>query len=49
VMVASASGFYATKGLGKDEIRIAFVLCSPKLKEAMEVFKKGLEQYIKIN
>jgi len=49
VMVAPASGFYATKGLGKDEIRIAFVLCSPKLKEAMEVFKKGLEQYIKIN
>ena len=48
VMVASASGFYATKGLGKDEIRIAFVLCSPKLKEAMEVFKKGLEQYLKI-
>jgi len=49
VMVASASGFYATKGLGKDEIRIAFVLSSKKLKEAMEVFKKGLEQYIKIN
>ena len=49
VMVAPASGFYATKGLGKDEIRIAFVLSSKKLKEAMEVFKKGLEQYIKIN
>jgi len=49
VMVASASGFYATKGLGKDEIRIAFVLSSKKLKEAMEIFKKGLEQYIKIN
>ena len=49
VMVAPASGFYATKGLGRDEIRIAFVLSSKKLKEAMEVFKKGLEQYIKIN
>jgi len=48
VMVASASGFYATKGLGKDEIRIAFVLSSKKLKEAMEIFKKGLEKYIKI-
>ena len=48
VMVASASGFYATKGLGKDEIRIAFVLSSKKLKEAMEVFKKGLEKYLKI-
>ena len=48
VMVAPASGFYATKGLGKDEIRIAFVLSSEKLKEAMEIFKKGLEKYIKI-
>jgi aspartate aminotransferase len=48
VMVAPASGFYATKGLGKDEIRIAFVLSSKKLKEAMKVFQKGLEKYIKI-
>jgi len=48
VMVAPASGFYATKGLGRDEIRIAFVLSSAKLKEAMEIFKKGLEKYIKI-
>jgi len=47
VMVAPASGFYATKGLGKDEIRIAFILSSSKLKEAMEVFKIGLEKYIK--
>ena len=47
VMVAPASGFYATKNLGKDEVRIAFVLSVPKLKEAMEVFKKGLEKYIK--
>jgi len=48
VMVAPASGFYATKNLGKDEVRIAFVLSVPKLKEAMEIFKKGLEKYIKI-
>ena len=47
VMVAPASGFYATKGLGKDEVRIAFVLSSKKLKEAMKIFKKGLEKYIK--
>jgi len=48
VMVAPAEGFYATKGLGKDEIRIAFVLSAQKLKEAMKVFKKGLEKYKKI-
>jgi aspartate aminotransferase len=47
VMVAPASGFYATKGLGKDEVRIAFVLSSEKLKEAMEIFKKGLKEYLK--
>ena len=49
VMVAPASGFYATRGLGRNEIRIAFVLSSSKLKEAMEVFKIGLEKYIKLN
>ena len=47
VMVAPASGFYATPGLGKDEIRIAFVLSSPKLKAAMEILKRGLEEYKK--
>jgi aspartate aminotransferase len=47
VMVAPASGFYATKNLGKDEVRIAFVLSVSKLKGAMEVFKKGLEKYKK--
>jgi len=49
VMVAPASCFYATRGLGQNEIRIAFVLSSAKLKEAMEVFKIGLEKYIKLN
>jgi len=47
VMVAPASGFYATKGLGTDEIRIAFVLSSTKLKEAMEIFRLGLVEYKK--
>ena len=39
-MVAPGSGFYATEGLGKDEVRIAFVLSSQKLKEAMELLNK---------
>jgi len=47
VMVSPASGFYATKGLGKDEIRIAFVLSSPKLKRAINILGKGLWQYKK--
>lgn len=48
VMVAPAAGFYATKNLGRDEIRIAFVLSSSELKEAMKVFKKGLEAYLRL-
>ena len=47
VMVAPASGFYATPGLGKEEIRIAFVLSSPKLKEAMDILKISLKEYQK--
>jgi aspartate aminotransferase len=45
VMVAPAKGFYATMGLGKDEVRIAFVLSAPKLREAMKVFEEGLKRY----
>lgn len=47
VLVAPGSGFYASKNLGKDEFRIAFVLSSPKLKEAMKILKRGLEEYKK--
>ena len=45
VMVAPAEGFYVTRGMGKDEIRIAFVLKTAKLKKAMEVLRSGLETY----
>ncbi len=47
VAVAPMSGFYATKGLGKDAIRIAYVLESPKLREAVKILGKGLEAYAK--
>jgi aspartate aminotransferase len=45
VMAAPADGFYATEGLGKDEIRIAYVLEPEKLQRAIEILGKGLEQY----
>lgn len=45
VMVAPASGFYATEGLGVNEVRIAYVLKKEDLKKAMEVLKKALEVY----
>jgi aspartate aminotransferase len=45
VMVAPADGFYATPGLGKDEVRIAYVLGESKLVRAMEIFTRALEAY----
>ena len=45
VMLAPVAGFYASKGLGKDEVRIAFVLSAPKMKQAMSVLKIALEKY----
>jgi len=48
VMVSPASGFYATPGAGRDEIRIAFVLSAEKLKEAIEIFEKAVKQYLNL-
>ncbi|MEL6483537.1 MAG: pyridoxal phosphate-dependent aminotransferase [Bacteroidota bacterium] len=43
VMVAPAAGFYATPGLGKNQIRIAYVLEKEQLLKAVEILKSGLE------
>lgn len=45
VMLAPASGFYATPGLGKDEVRIAYVLKIDDLKNAMETLEAALKVY----
>ena len=45
VMMAPASGFYSTPGLGKDEVRIAYVLNQADLKRALVVLEKALEKY----
>jgi len=45
VMVAPAAGFYATKGLGLNEIRIAFVLSDDKMRKALKILKEGLKTY----
>ncbi len=47
VMVAPAPGFYATRGLGNDEVRIAYVLKKADLTQAVEVFAAGLAAYRK--
>jgi len=48
VMLAPASGFYATPGLGKNEVRIAFVYRPEILKKGLEILKIALEKYKKI-
>lgn len=45
VMVAPAAGFYATKGLGKNQIRIAYVLDKNTLKRAVAILKSALQSY----
>lgn len=45
VMLAPADGFYATPGLGRDEVRIAYVLNEADLARAMKVIASALEAY----
>ncbi len=47
VMVAPAAGFYATRGLGKNEVRIAYVLNTKALKRSVELLSKALTEYNK--
>lgn len=44
-MLAPASGFYATPGLGRNEVRIAYVLKEDKLIEAVRVIREALKVY----
>ena len=45
VMMAPGEGFYATPGLGVDEVRIAYVLNQTDLANAMTCLEAGLEAY----
>ena len=45
VMVAPASGFYSTSGLGKNEIRVAYVLNVDDLRNAIECLDEALKVY----
>ncbi|MBF0545592.1 MAG: pyridoxal phosphate-dependent aminotransferase [Candidatus Riflebacteria bacterium] len=48
VIVAPAAGFYATPGLGKNEIRISYVLEVEKLKAAMEALAVGVKKFAEL-
>jgi aspartate aminotransferase len=45
VMLAPATGFYGTPGLGKQEVRLAYVLNLNDLNAAMDCLEKAVEQY----
>ncbi|MDH8700950.1 aspartate aminotransferase [Dysgonomonadaceae bacterium PH5-43] len=47
VFMAPASGFYTNPSLGRNEVRIAYVLKKEELQKAMIVLEKALEQYKK--
>ncbi len=48
IFMAPASGFYVTPGLGKNEVRIAYVLNKNDLSNAITVLEKALEAYKKL-
>ncbi|HEX4886586.1 MAG TPA: pyridoxal phosphate-dependent aminotransferase [Luteibaculaceae bacterium] len=45
VMMAPATGFYASPGKGKNEVRLAYVLNKTALKNAVEVLREALKVY----
>jgi len=47
VLITPAAEFYVTHGVAKNEIRIAYVLNTKELKEAMVILEKALEKYTK--
>ena len=44
-MVAPASGFYATPGLGSNEVRIAYVLKEEDLKTSIRILRAALDAH----
>lgn len=45
VMLAPATGFYATPGLGKNEARLAYVLNKESLEKAVKVLEEAFKVY----
>jgi aspartate aminotransferase len=45
VMLAPGSGFYSTPGLGKNEVRIAYVINKTDIERAVECLARALEVY----
>ncbi len=46
VMLAPAAGFYASPGIGKNEVRIAYVINQTSLKRCIEILRLALQNYL---
>jgi aspartate aminotransferase len=45
VMLAPATGFYSTEGLGRNEVRLAYVLNTDAINAAMGCLERALKEY----
>ena len=45
VMMAPAAGFYTTPGVGRNQVRVAYVLKKEDLRRALDLLRKALEVY----
>jgi aspartate aminotransferase len=45
LMLAPATGFYGIEGLGKNEVRLAYVLNTDSINSAMDCLEKALQEY----
>ena len=44
-MMAPAAGFYSTPGLGKNQVRMAYVLKEEDLSRSLEILRAALAKY----
>lgn len=44
-MMAPAAGFYSTEGLGKDKVRLAYMLSKEDIQRALMILEKAIGEY----
>ena len=44
-MMAPAAGFYSTPGMGRDQVRLAYVLNKKDIQRSLFILEKALEAY----
>lgn len=45
IMMAPAAGFYTSPEMGKNQVRLAYVLCKEDIQRALMILEKAIEQY----